>query len=263
MTDVNASGNDAVVRDNSFNNCTTAIRIAGSGAQVRGNRTNYIGSVGVLLDTTSSTADVRENHMFGPSGIAITISGSGHLVRRNLIHGTPGGGFTTTGTPTNVQLLENVVVSSSSPGYYLSSGTGWVLTKNAALKTNAPGFYLTAGSAFTLTGNIAIGNGSAGILITSGSDHVLKDNTSIQNSDGIILGSVGTGVKISGGNLYGNTTCGFNNSSSSGVTVDDVYWGAATGPGPDPADPLCGNTAAIVLTNPAPKAAEIKLPPVK
>ncbi len=140
-----ATGNDPVIRDNSLDNCGTAIRIAGSGAQVRGSRIGYVTSIGVVLDTTSSAADVRENHSSSANGVGITIGGAGHLVRRNLIHGNPFGGFTTTGTPTSVQLVENVVVGTAAASYSRASGTGWTLTKNAALN-GASGFYLTAGS---------------------------------------------------------------------------------------------------------------------
>ncbi len=262
---IDAQGSDVTARDNSFDNCGTAIRIASSGAQVRGNRVGYAGSNGVLLADTSSGADVRENRMFGPSGIAIVIGGSGHLVRRNYVHGTPGGGFNSTGTPTDVHLLQNVVVSSSSPAYYMTAGSGWVLTGNAAFDTSAPGFYLSAGTPFTLLGNVAIGNSGQGFLISGGSDHVLEGNSAIDNQgDGILLGSIGAGVQVSGGNLYGNSSnCGLVNSSSSGVAADGVYWGAPSGPGLDPADDLCGNTAAIVVSDPASKAAAIKLPAVK
>jgi hypothetical protein len=262
---VDSTGSDTVVRDNSFDSCTTAIQIAGSGAQVRGNRTGYVASNGVLLAPTSTAAVVRENRMFGPSGVAIVIGGSGHLLRRNLVHGTPGAGFSVTGAPAGVHLLENVVVSSSAPAYFLSAGSGWVLTRNAALNNSAPGFYLSAGTTATLTGNVAIGNSVYGIFIALGSDHALEDNTAIDNmGDGIYLASIGTGVAISGGNLYGNTSnCGINNNSGSAVTADKVYWGAASGPGVDPADDVCGNVAVVSVTKPAAKPANIKLPPVR
>jgi len=264
-TGVDVLGGDAVVRDNSFDSCSTGIRIAGSGAQVRGNRMGYINSHGVYLDPASSDADVRENRMFGPSGVGVAVGGSGHIARRNLIHGTPGGGFTIAGSSTGVQLVENVVVSVSAPAYYLSSGSGWVLRGNAAFNNGAPGFYLTAGTPLIAVGNVAIGNGAYGFLITGGDDHVLEDNTSIDNlGDGIVLSSVGNNVQFSGGNLYGNTSnCGLNHSSGSTLTVDGVYWGAATGPGANPADDICGNTAAVTVNDSATKPAKIKPPAVK
>jgi len=264
-TGVDVLGSDAVVRDNSFDSCSTGIRVAGSGAQVRGNRMGFVNFNGEFLDPASSNADVRENRMFGPSGVAVAVGGSGHIARRNLIHGTPGGGFGIVGTPTGVQLLENVVVSVSAPAYNLGAGSGWVLRGNAAFNNSAPGFYLTAGTPLTAIGNVAIGNGAYGFLIAGGDDHVLEDNTSIDNlGDGIVLSGVGSDVQFSGGNLYGNSSnCGLSHSAAAAVTIDGVYWGVPTGPGPNPADDICGNTAVVTVTNPATKAAKIKPPAVK
>lgn len=264
MRGVDVVGNDAVVRDNSFDDCSTGIRVAGSGAEVRGNRIGFAINTGIELASTSSGADLRENRMFGPAGTAVSIDGANHLVRRNLVHGTPGG-LISTGTPTNVHLLQNVVISSSSPSYYLQSGSGWILTGNAAVDGAAPGFYLTAGTTLHLAGNAAIGNTGMGIFISGGADHVLENNTAIDNQgDGIIVSTIGTGVAISGGNLYGNSSqCGLLNSSSNTVVADGVYWGDDAGPGADPADDICGNIPAITVTDPASKAAPVKMPAVK
>ncbi len=262
---VDAVGGAPIIRDNSFDSCAVAIRVTGSGAQVRRNRMGFINTYGVFLDAASSNADVRENRAFGPAGLAFMISGSGHILRRNLVHGTPGGGFAAIGSPSDVQLLENVVASSSNPAYSLEVGTGWVLRGNAALHTNAPGFYLLAGSPLRLSGNVAIGNSAYGMIIAGGNDHLLENNSVIDNiGSGIVLSGVGTGVQISGGNLYGNTSnCGLDHSAAASVNVDGVYWGDPGGPGAPPADDICGNTAAVSVTNPAAKAAKIKLPAVK
>jgi len=265
-TGVNAIGDDVVIRDNRFNNCGVSIGIAGAGAEVRTNHIGYISSIGVALAATSSGAEVRDNRTFGPGGTAFMIDGSDHLLRRNLVQGTPGGAFVApAGSPTGVELLENTAVNVSSPAFELSSGSGWILTKNAVMNSSAPAFYLVAATPFTVTGNVAIGNDSYGFFISGGSNHVLEDNTSIDNAGpGIVLSSAGTGVVIRGGNLYGNLgNCALDNSSADAVTVDGVYWGAASGPGLDPADALCGNTAAILVTNPAAKAAKIKVAPIK
>jgi parallel beta-helix repeat protein len=266
QTCVQVDGDDAVVRDNSFSYCNGAgIQVAGANAQIRGNQIGFSGSAGVSLGATSSAAVVRENRIFGPTSNGVQIDGSGHRVQRNMIQGTAFG-ISSVGAPAGVHLVENVV-SSLSLGYSLNVGSGWVLTRNAAIDCPAPGFYLSAGTAFTLTGNVAIGNASAGILLQGGSDHTLVDNTAIDTAGsggGILLSSVGTGVTISGGNLYGNSdNCGLSNSSANPVTADGVYWGAATGPGLDPADNVCGNTAAVTVTDPASKPAVIKMPPLK
>lgn len=258
---------DVVIRDNSFDNVTTGVSVnAGEATVIRGNEFGFVSTSAVALGSASTGAIVRENRTRGPSGAGFTIDGSGHLFLRNHVHGSPGGGFVSTGAPTDVVLQENLAVSCpSNPAYYLQNGTGWILTGNAAVDSNAPGYVLTAGTPFTLTGNVAIGSTNYGFLIANGTDHVLTNNSAIQNAAaGILLGSVGTGVSITGGNLYGNGgNCGLENSSASSIATSDVYWGDPAGPGADPADNVCGNTPAIVVDSPATEAAKVKMPSIK
>jgi nitrous oxidase accessory protein NosD len=262
------SGSAAVIRDNTFNNCTNGISvISATSTEIRSNRFGYSATTGVAMGAASSGAVVRENRTFGPSGSGFVISGSDHLFFRNLVHGSPAGGFVTTGVPTNVELRENLVVRSSSPGFYLSSGTGWVLDRNAAVNNNAPGFLLSVATPVLMTGNVAVGGmSSAGIQINGGSDHVLIANSAIGNAgDGLLLSSVGTGVTVTGGNLYGNGNgnCGLSNSSASAVTTTGIYWGDPNGPGADPADLVCANVAAVVVNDPAAARAKLKMPGIK
>jgi nitrous oxidase accessory protein NosD len=258
---------DVVIRDNSFDGLTDGIVVnSGEATVIRGNVFGYISGSAVVFGGTSIDGIVRENRTHGPSGAGFTIDGTGHLFFRNHVHGTPGGGFLSTGNPTNVVLQENMVVSSSNPSYYLQHGSGWILTGNAAVDASAPGFLLTAGSPFTLTGNEAIGGGNYGYLIANGTDHVLVDNSAIQNAGvGILLGSVGIGVSITGGNIYGNGggNCGLENSSASTINTSDVYWGDPAGPGVDPADAVCGNIGAVVVDTPATGPAKVKMPSIK
>jgi nitrous oxidase accessory protein NosD len=259
---------DVVIRDNSFDNAATGVLVdAGEATVVRGNEFGYIPTSAVTFGSTSTGAIVRENRTRGPSGAGFTIDGSGHFFFRNHIHGTPSGGFVSAGNPTDVVLQENLVVSGGgSPSYLLQTGSGWILTGNASVDASAPGFLLTAGTPLTLTGNVAIGGTSYGFLIANGTDHVLIGNSAIQNSDsGIVLGSVGAGVTITGGNLYGNggSNCGLDNSSGSAILTTGVYWGASTGPGADPADAVCGNVPAVVVDAPAAVRAKVKMPGVK
>jgi len=261
------SGSASIVRDNSFDNCTVGVSVLGATAtQVRGNRFGFSNSTAVSLGSSSSMAVIRENRTFGPAGSGFVISGSDHLLWRNVVHGSPAGGFTTSGTPTNVELRENLVVGTDGPGFYLVTGSGWVLDNNAAINVIAPGFYLTAGTPLVLADNVAIGGSNIGFLIVGGSDHVLTGNSAVQNSsEGIILATIGSGVTVDGGNLYGNGNgnCGLTNSSPNTVTANRIYWGDAAGPGADPADQICGNIPAVVAGSPASVPAKMKMPPIK
>lgn len=257
---------DVVVRDNIFDDVDTGVsNVSGEQAVIRGNEFGYASVAAVSLAAGSVGAVVRENRTHGPSGAGFLIDGTDHVLFRNQVNGSPAGGFVSTGAPSGVRLVENIVVSSGSPAYWLSTGSGWVLDRNAAVNNNAPGFYLVAGTTLTATGNVAIGNSPYGFLVSGGSDHVLTGNTSINNNgQGIVLVGVGTGVVVTGGNLYGNIgNCGLENSSASAVTTADVYWGDPAGPGADPADDLCGNLPAIIVESSAGAPAKTKMPSIK
>jgi nitrous oxidase accessory protein NosD len=88
-------------------------------------------------------------------------------------------------------------------------------------------------------------------------------NDIVGNAVGLSVQESTAGVKATKNNIYGNGTDG----SNCGITVfhngadaRNNYWGASTGPGPDPADqvgeePLCdgtipNNDAGIPLTIP-------------
>ena len=255
---------NTIVRDNTIEGCNRAIDIVSTGALVRRNRIAYPNNYGVMLEATSSAADVRENQIHGPSGTAIGLGGGTHLVRRNLVQGT-GAGFGSPDAPVDATLLENLVIGTTSIGYNVTSGGDMAVTKNAVIGTGGPGFYFSAtGATYAFNANTAIGNPSYGIIIINGGTHTLIDNTAIHNQYGILLSGIPTGITVAGGNVYGNTSnCGVSNASLSTLTVDGVYWGDPLGPGADPADGLCDNTAAITVTDPATKAAKINMPPVK
>jgi nitrous oxidase accessory protein NosD len=263
-----AAGNDTVIRDNSFTNCDIGVLLSTTGVEVRGNRFAYMNQAAVFLDAPSSSCVLRENRMSGPGGVGVVIQGSDHLLRRNLVQSVAAGGFVANLSATNVTLLENLVVNSNAPAYNLTSGTGWILEKNASVGCGAPGFYLAAGTTLLLTDNVSMGSAVAGFLIVGGSDHVLDGNSAIDNDAvGIQLGSVGTGVSVIGGNLYGNggsgSNCGLTNSSANLVQTSDIFWGDPSGPGVDPADAVCDNIGATVVDNPARSADKVKMPRIK
>lgn len=259
------SGNGVVVRENDFDGGGGAVAVlGGAAAQVRGNRMTSIVNYGVFLGPLSSGAVVRENRASGVNGMGFSISGSGHLLSRNVVHGVPYG-FFESGPSSDIQLEENVVFNAQAVGFNKTVGSNWILERNLVVRGNGPAMYLTGTAPLVLNDNVVIQNG-AGIVIAGGSDHVLSGNSVVDGlSYGIILTDVGTGVTVSGGNLYGNITgnCGLVNSSTNVVFTNDIYWGAPTGPGLDPADLVCGNVAAVVVGSPATSLAKMSLPKIK
>lgn len=85
-------------------------------------------------------------------------------------------------------------------------------------------------------------------------DHVLLRNSAISNhlsgiaiASGSQFGGPTSGIRIEQTNIYGNNAfsdsgfpnCGIQNNSATRVVATNNFWGAATGPGPDPADMVC------------------------
>ena len=93
--------------------------------------------------------------------------------------------------------------------------------------------------------NSAIGNLVTGVRLLQGS------------------GTTGpTAVNVRNSNLYGNGTavdrpknCGISNESNTRIVADRIYWGAATGPGANPADVACNTGTSTTVTTPSAKSA--------
>jgi parallel beta-helix repeat protein len=111
---------------------------------------------------------------------------------------------------------------------------------------NAPHGFAVFDSNHTLSGNIAIDN-ALGFTIADGSTNILlTGNAALGNlAPGVLIGGGATGVtnvSVIKGSIFGNdnaANCGLQNDSSSAINATGNFWGAMTGPGPDPADLVC------------------------
>lgn len=126
---------------------------------------------------------------------------------------------------------------------------GNVATSNGTEEVFGHGFTIF-GNGYSVVSNRAIGNDGNGFLIsaTSGEGSVFKDNDAIGNRDAGIRVLRGAGPEFHKNNLFGNLgegrppvleaapNCGLINESGSTVDATFNFWGAPTGPGPDPAD---------------------------
>lgn len=116
------------------------------------------------------------------------------------------------------------------------------------------GFALS-GSGHTLSGNVANGNtrgdyGGPGFLIRAGTNLVLSGNAALGNGGGGIYAEVS--ATITQNNLYGNDApnCGLVNASGGTINATNNFWGAASGPGPDPADDVCNLGSSTTTVEP-------------
>ena len=164
-----------------------------------------------------------------------------------------GCGFRLVSYSANVQLSNSTAVANTGIGMSVE-GTGAHVVTTSRISGNGFGMTVTGGP-FQITHNIVAANNTFAL---SFSDRLELDNVTttlssndiVGNAVGLTLDQSTAFLKVSKNNIYGNGTDG----SNCGITVYHTgadarnnYWGAATGPGPDPADqvgqePLCNGT---------------------
>src|SRR4029077_3959834 len=157
-----------------------------------------------------------------------------------------GGGFSIFGT--NNVIVGNIAVATTGPGFTIQ-GPGHTVHGNASIG-NADGFAVVNSSHVRLTDNVSTGN-IFGYSLFGDAD--LDHSAAIGNASGVIRVDQGSNtVRISRSNIFGNgdsnqvlaqgiprANCGVINSSGQPITATDNFWGAASGPGPNPADEIC------------------------
>lgn len=132
------------------------------------------------------------------------------------------------------------------------SGTGNSLTSNTG-----QGSVKILGSGHSLTNNVL--TVEKGISINASAGVIIRDN-SFLGGPGITL-NPGSNVVINENNLFGhdNSYGGFNpatvncavfNYSGASIDATNNFWGAASGPGPDPADEVCDGPGSSTVVAP-------------
>ena len=140
----------------------------------------------------------------------------------------------------------------------VASSSGKTVQKNLVQQSNVG---ISASASSAIVGNVATDNGS-GIVAQDSAEVV--GNAAYGNEQGLSVLPGFTG-KLERNNLFGNKShCGLTNGGVSGLVAANNYWGAATGPGPDPADDVCnmmGGTTTVTpfATKPFSVKASIKL----
>jgi parallel beta-helix repeat protein len=188
------------------------------------------GSTGVVVDNASNVMVVGNVASYNGLNLndGFLIIGSGHTISENIARGNIRAGF-------------NI------------SGSGHTVSDNAA-SGNFLGFELTGSGQFTR--NVASSNGDAGGIIINVGVIEIRRNAVIDNSgDGIRVFS--KDATITQNNIFGNGTsgsnCGLLNVSGTVLTAPNNFWGAASGPGPDPADAVgeaCGGHPDPTIVDP-------------
>jgi len=217
----------------------------GSGDTVKNNQ-SVNNTDGFLLSSDSSNHTLQQNEA-RDNYVGFSVSGSGHQLTKNTATDNLSSGFTGDASCVGVTLDKNVAARNSQYGFDLEGGSGYVLTGNLAGHNFDSGFILAGGNQYILSHNAAVGNYSIGFHLFGGTGHQLMRTAVLGNRDvGILLDTGGT-VLISQSNIEGNGTpfnvafnCGVLNNANATVMAKNNFWGAATGPGADPADAVCG-----------------------
>lgn len=165
------------------------------------------------------------------------------------------------------------------------SGANIQVLGNLATGCGFAGFLHYGQGAWTMKGNVAVDN-EVGVFIGIFEPFSAVGPTKFEKN--AVLGNRGAGIRVYGGDVpSGGATVnlGFGNIFSNGepigncglyadqqdttdpitVNADKVFWGAASGPGANPADVVCtsdaGGGVTVNTTNAAAAAYSVKVPP--
>lgn len=221
--------------------------VSGTGHTLTGNESaQHRSGFNVEGSRHSLTGNVATNNDFS----GFFIEGSEHAITGNEASNTgtpassgpsPGRGFFINGTGHTV--TRNVASRNVSEGFAVS-GSGHALTSNVASNNGGDRFstgngFNIVGSGHTITSNTASANHPGfGFALETSSGTEFRRNAALGNAIGIGVVDDGSAVMIQN-NIFGNRFCGL---QTNGVAVNapNNFWGAATGPGADPADDDCG-----------------------
>jgi hypothetical protein len=156
----------------------------------------------------------------------------------------------------------NVAKGSGMAGFAVAGSSSMVVTKNLAIANSGDGFQTAVyppqtGATFpTFSKNAAIGNGRAGLESTAGGAQAatltIEKSTFMGNGGQAGYSAPNCGLVVSNYDVPTFT-----------VNADGNYWGAATGPGANPADAAGGacNAGTVTLNLAQWVSKEIKVAP--
>jgi len=195
----------------------TALRVRGAA------KVSIVGNVAVAGGASQSGVGFEIDPGPGTSLVADNVAS--HFVAANFFIGGPG----------QVHFIGNTAVRGSGNGFAFG-GRGHFVARNSAAN-NITGFVVGC-TACVVTGNVSSANLAFGMQIANDGSQglaALQRNTIVGNAAGIQV-RLEADARINNNDIYGNEMCGVRNESARVIDATGNYWGAATGPGPDPAD---------------------------
>jgi parallel beta-helix repeat protein len=131
-------------------------------------------------------------------------------------------------------------------------GSDHIVTGNLA-SNNLQGAEVTSSGQFTR--NAIVGNNLDGLIVNAvGKELLIRRNDILDNGQhGVRILNPFDGI-ITRNNIFGNAStagnCGLLNQSGGPVNAIRNFWGAPSGPGPDPADEVCDELGSTTIVDP-------------
>ena len=173
---------------------------------------------------------------------------------------TIGEGFRIGGVGDARLIIKDNTVLQSEEGFAVVAASGIEISGNLVRETGTA--FAILGSDAQVTHNVLFDNLAGFVVHGSGNriiENVIIGGRATPPSAGIGIGS-GTDNRVQRNDIYGHhgdpfnpTACGLVNSSGNRVLATDNYWGAPTGPGPDPADEAgapCDSLGSVTIVEP-------------
>ncbi|WP_164020066.1 right-handed parallel beta-helix repeat-containing protein [Pyxidicoccus trucidator] len=225
-----------------------------------GAKATVLDASGAVLDVVNITAN---GVIFGGDGKGFTVTGA------RMVTDDDGLGLDILAAR-DVRVIDNIAQGNQATGFRINgnrqtardnfsigNGTGFdcgsdaegnTIKDNVALANTGYGFAIF-GLNDSIVENRSIGNKGIGFLLlsTDASGFEFKENEAIGNRGPGVWVQVGANFRLRGNAFFGNLgeataifpavpNCGVGNDSGNTVDATRNYWGAPTGPGPDPAD---------------------------
>jgi parallel beta-helix repeat protein len=196
----------------------------------------HFGKAGKGFTVTDTGGSVNE--------VGIQLAGTNEIVSGNQVIGSSSGIGIETPNNSNTALITGNEVLGWRIGMFIQGSGAKTVSKNQVSQNGDFGINST-GSAL-ISGNVVTDNGLSGIILQNAAGNVTGNAVHGNHVQGILVRAPFTGM-IQKNDIFangGNGSCGLQNGEGpqfaypgvAGLVATNNYWGAATGPGSDPAD---------------------------
>jgi len=236
----------------------TAVRITASGARFGKAKKGFTlfdaSGAGVSIENAASNVvvegnlAVRTNGAFSTSG-----TGGGHVLAGNVASAN-GAGFLL-GSAGGGTARANLAVANTGTGYEGGGAGPQRFVGNVATANDAFGFSASLSTDVAIAGGAAVGN-AQGVFGGNGDRFTLSGLAVLANVEGGVHNQNTATMAVTTSNLVGNgpkalggrLNCGTLNEAFP-LAATNVFWGAADGPGDDPADDVCDLLAGVTTVD--------------